>query len=366
MFPRFLSLFAALALVLGAPADAAPPDIEYHDGTFVVTEPLVVAPGATLSIENATVYLDFPTICPTKGSAGYCQPQITILAGGTLRVVNSTIDTHNWTPLNTDTAYAIVTLGGRIVAISSTFRHPRIIGGQGATATALIQGSTFTDGVHGLSLTRGMTGTIENSVFEDLRYGVAIHDGTSSLTSNVFRRITRDFGGGDFGRAIDIQATIVGEKAFENRSVITGNLVEDSHQALLSLNNDASSITDNVFRGNVIGTTIGAIVGDEVIRDALPLYTRNTLDGNETALSAYTSGLRQTPGAIELPIHGNAFLNTLCTEVVESSLPTGVVLTVNASDNWWGTPSGPVDRGPTCPATTGSVITSPWRTTPLD
>ena len=246
----------------GALDDPVPP-VGHHvleNGTFVITEPIVIGPGSSLTIRNATVWLDFPTTCsPVGGTLGYCQPQI-LATGGRVRIVRSTIDTHLYDPTETLSMYAISVLQGNLQVEHSTLRHARIVGGQGdGGGLSYVGDSVIEDGFQGLSFIRGMQARVEDSIFRNLTYGVAMRDAEGAIVDNEFRFIN---GNGAFGRAIDVENTIAGEKAYETLVTVEGNLVEDSHQALLNLNGFPNIIRDNVFRRNVSGTTIGLSVGD--------------------------------------------------------------------------------------------------------
>lgn len=359
---------AALLVAAGVfPAIADPVlpvgDQVLADGTFTITEPIVMAPGSTLTIRNATVWLDFPTTCPTRGSAGYCQPQI-MLNGATLKVVDSIIDTHLFEAGNTDSMYAIVTLGGRYDIQRSTFRHMRIMGAQGGVAggQSKLADSTFVDGFQGLSFTRGANVQVERNRFERLTYGLAVHDGGGLVQGNTFRQIG---GGGTFGRALDVQSTLVGDKAFVTAPTVAGNLVEDSHQALLVLGGEGVIVRDNTFRRNALGTTIGVAVGEDMQHAAPPVYERNRLEGNETAITVYTSGTPRTgPVTIGVDVRGSTLVGTTCTDVDVLPAPAGVTVSVDARDSWWGTEDGPANRSTDCPAVRGNVLTNPWLTAP--
>lgn len=365
---RAIVAVAALGVMAGvwpALADPVLPagDQVLADGTFTITEPVVMAPGSKLTIRNATVWLDFPTICPTRGSAGYCQPQI-MLNGATLEVVDSTIDTHLFEAGTTDSMYAIVALGGRYDIRRSIFRHMRIMGAQGGVAAgpSRVVDSTFVDGFQGLSFSRGAEVQVERNRFEQLTYGLAVHDGGGVVRGNTFSRIGGD---GTFGRAIDVQSTLVGDKAFVTTPTVEGNLVEDSHQALLVLGGQAVAVRDNTFRRNALGTTIGVAVGEDMQHAAPPVYQRNRLEANATAITVYTSGTPRTgPVTVGVDVRGTALVGTTCTDIDVLPTAAGVTVSVDARDSWWGTEDGPADRGPDCPAVRGNVPTSPWLTAP--
>jgi hypothetical protein len=361
-----MSLMFLTGLVgLGQPAsaDPVPPvgDQVLENGTFVITEPVIIGPASSLTIRNATVYLDFPTYCPTQGSAGYCQPQIMLL-GGTLKVLNSTIDTHLYDPAVINSGYAIASIGGELHIRNSVVRHARIVGAQGeARGPSTVIDSQIVDGYQGLNFTRGTEAVVRGNLFENLMFGVAAHDGRSFIIDNVFRNISKISGTGNpFGRAIDVQATIVGEKAFDTVVFVEGNTVVDSHQALLSLTNFATVIRDNVFRRNKIGSTIGIPMGDDMLHDEIPTYTSNQLINNETSIQLYASGNPREATEVTVPLQGNSFIDRGCIDVEIMPTAATVTLKADASQSWWGHEDGPVAKSSTCPATKGAVVVEPW------
>lgn len=357
-----LGLLLLFALLLpGAPAlgDPVPPAGHQvlENGTFTLTEPVVIGPGSSLTIRNATVWLDFPTTCPTRGTAGYCQPQIMAL-GGRLRIVDSTVDTHLYDPEDVDSMYAISILQGNLQIERSTLRHARIVGGQGdGGGLSYVADSVFEDGFQGLSFVRGMQVRVERNTFSDMTFGVAVRDAESTIADNVFRRIGSAT---NFGRAIDVQSTIAGEKAYKTLATVQGNLVEDSHQALLNLNNFPNVIRRNTFRRNVTGSTLGLAIGDNMLNRGAPVYTDNVLQGNGTALQVYASGAPSEPETYEVAVRNNSIVGTRCTDIEVLQTAATVTLKVDAAGNWWGRPEGPADKSATCPATKGSVTVEPW------
>lgn len=359
------AVLASLALSGGTPAmahthEAAPVlpvgDQVIENGEFTITEPIVMAPGSSLTIRNAKVWLDFPTVCPTRGSAGYCQPQI-MLNGATLRVQSSTLDTHNHVPGNVESMYMIAAVGGRVELTDSTFRHLRLMSVQGGGgAPSSVTGSHFVDSFQTLLFSRGSGARIEGNTFERSVYGVAVRDTSATVRGNVFRDIGS---AGEFGRAIDVQATLAGTGVWQTRPVVEDNLVEDSHQALLSLNSFPTVIRNNVFRRNVYGSTLGVNVGDAQPVH-VPVFEHNLLEENETAVTVYASGTSQNLTLVEVDLRDNALVETGCVDVDVLMRSDNIEVSADARGNWWGDEDGPVDRTEECPATRGRVLTTPW------
>ena len=365
-----LLLLAAL-LGLAAPATADPVlpvgDQVLENGTFVITEPIVMGPGSSLTIRNATVWLDFPTHCPTKGSAGYCQPQIMLL-GATLEVINSTIDTHLYDPAVLDSGYAIAAVGGELHFRDSVVRHARIVGSQGdGLGPSTVIDSQFVDGFQGLNFTRGSEAVVRGNLFENLMFGVAVRDGRSFITDNVFRSITKISGTGNpAGRAIDVQSTLAGEKAYDTVVYVEGNIVTDSHHALLSLTNFSTVIRDNVFRRNTYGAVIGVPIGDDMIHREIPTFTDNLLANNAASVQLYTSGTPREQTEVTVPLRGNSFIDRGCIDIEILETAATVTLKADATQSWWGHEAGPKDKSEDCPAIKGSVVTDPWLQQPPD
>lgn len=359
---RTRTLLAAAAIVAGtfgsASANPSPADRVIENTEITITEPIVVAPGATLTIRNATVWLDMQDICPTRGSIGYCQPHI--MALGTLVVEDSVIDSRLWSSAEPDTGYQINVIGGTARITGSTFRHFRNIGAQN-DARMEIADSTFVDGVQGPNFFRGATGTVRTSTFDTMLFGVATRDTTARIIGNTFRNIVRAYTGNPFGRAIDIQGTLVGEKAWTNTSVVEGNLIEDSYQGLLSLTPDRPQVHGNTFRRNIIGASIGLTTDSAVLGRGTPEFETNRFEGNVDAVQIYMSGTPATDETITVSLRRNAFTGTECTDVGVLRVAEGVRLTVDARQNWWGSAAGPQDRD-VCPAVSGPVDVEPWLT----
>lgn len=339
-------------------------DTTYSDGTYVFRENLVVGPGVTLTFHNAVVFLDAPSFCPTRGSAGYCQPSI-LLDGGRLRILDSVVDAHAWDPHDPDAGWSVAGVGAVIEIRDSTLTRYKSLGTQSpGDAPSVVRDSLFVHARGALSFIRGAVADVRGNTFQDVYAGVSFHDSESTLVGNVFRDVGRDFGAGLFGRAIDVQATLVGEKAYRALTLVEGNLVENATQGMLNLNGFPNEIRNNVFRRNQQALTIGLSVGTDILHSDAPLVTGNLFDDNQDGVFFYTSGVFRIPdtgAVIWAHIHGNSFLDR-CTEVFVGPINAQVELIVDARENWWGSAAGPQDRSEGCPALTGNVRYDPWLT----
>jgi hypothetical protein len=332
-------------------------------GNHVWDQPVVVGPGSTLTIKDATVWLDWvPPIC-TKGTAGYCQPNIMILAGGALEVIDSMLDNHGWLIDDADTGYAIHALGGTLRLEDSVFQHYKAIGGQGALARSTVTGSTFRWAISGVSFIRGSDADILGNSFEDVMFGVSIRDASGVVRGNRFNRSQRLFATEPFGRAIDVEDTIVGEKQFATMPIVEGNLIENGSQGMLNLNGFPNIVRNNTFRNNRIGASIGLSAGETTFNQAASSWTGNRFEGNLEALQVYVSGAPQNgTQAQAITLRGNSFLDTICTSVTAMPTAPSVALSVDANDNWWGSAAGPQDSSDGCPPVSGDVTADTWLT----
>lgn len=341
-------------------------DVVYEGGTFTITDHLVVPAGSTLTFRNAHVFLDAPVFCPTRGSAGYCQPSI-LAAGGTVRILHSVVESRHYDAHEPESGW---TLSG--VEAVFEIRHSTLTGYKGignqlpGAAPSLVEHNAFVHARGGVNFVRGAVAHVANNTFHDLWMGVSFHDSESVLVDNVFRDLGRDFGAGLFGRAIDVQSTLVGEKQFRALTRVERNLVENATQAMLNLNGFPNLVRHNVFRDNGIGLTIGVPMGDDILHSEAPIVEGNLFDDNRDALGFYTSGVARTPDyrvAITATLRGNSFVGTDCIEIGVARLGPAVTLTIDARQNWWGTSDGPQDHGPDCPALSGpGIVVDPWLT----
>lgn len=352
---------------LGTPQGAIPivGDVTYADGTFVFPENLVVGPGSTLTFRNAHVYLDAPLFCPSRGTAGYCQPSI-LVTGGTLRILDSVIDSHGYSASDPESGWNVAGIGAVFVIEGSTLTHYKSLGTQSpGLEPSLVQGNAFVDGRGPLAFIRGAEATVQGNLFQDVYEGVSFHDSPSLLQDNVFRHVGRDYGLGRVGRAIDVESTVVGDKAYRAMTRVEGNLVEDAVYGMLNLNGFPNEIRNNVFRDTKMALVIGVSVGDNMLHSEAPIVEGNRFERSGDAIGIYTSGLFATADsrdAVTIRASGNSFVGTACREVSFLGVSPRVDMTVDVRGNWWGSDVGPQDRGAGCPAFPAAVAYDPWLT----
>lgn len=338
-------------------------DTTIDGGAHIWTNPVVVN-GATLTIRNATVYLDYIWGCGPRSNVTVCTNNITIV-NGTLRVINSTLDSHVWSADMFDSGFRIEGWASTIDVENSVIQHYTHLGTEvPGPARSTITNSALKQGITSLYFWRGAEVDIVGNTFEDDYHAIEFRDTSGVIRGNHFNRSGRYVDEETMvGRAMDVETTTVGEKQFDSTAVIEDNLVENGSWGLLHLNGFASTIRNNVFRDNDLGINIGLIAGDNITHKDAPLLSGNVMDDNETAVHAYISGAPSDGlDTRTLDLRGTQFVNTTCQEIVATQVPDNTSLTVDATNSWWGTPDGPQSHGKKCPATAGDVKVSPWLT----
>lgn len=355
-------IFLALLLGLtGSVASAEPVEVPIviDGGEHTFIHQLVVPAGATLLIRNATVYLDAPKRCTIGGSIQPCLPELLVMPGGTLRVENSTFDTH--TPFKTGDpyrGYMMQTFGGRFILRDSTFRNVHVVAAElPGPASSEIRGNRFLAGGQTLTFVRGAEAVITNNLIEGSG-GIKIRDTRSIVEANTIRVS---------GTGIDVQTTSVGDKALPTEPTITGNLVEGAATGIYVQNSYTATVRRNVVRGGGFGAFLVVMTGDDAWGADPIAFTENTLEGNETAVRAAVviSGGASQRFDVVVPLRRNAIIETGCHALrVDAPSNPNVSLTLDARENWWGSQDGPQDRGPGCNAISGNAVVSPWLDAP--
>lgn len=363
----FLAALAATASVLApvAPAQAAPTVVvgsqTISGGEHTFTERIVVTPGSTLTIEDATIYLDQPRSCPIGGTVVVCNPHLFVMAGGTLVARNTTFDTHLPAgPLDPASGYMIYTYSGRLDIEDSTIIRANSVGGElrGPVPSRIVN-STIRDGVQAVSFIRGAEATIEGNTIVNTRFGIDIRDSDSVIKDNYIHVL---------GYGIDVQSTLVGEKIWSTRALVEGNIVENSIAGFYTLNGYGSVVRNNVFRGNGWAAVLGVNTGDRIVAPYEPIvFEGNTLENNSNGVRAYASvsGGQSEPIELVVPARGNSIVGTACRSA-QASVPVNpnVTVVLDARLNWWGSAAGPQSNGPECPATSGFAHVQPWLEAP--
>lgn len=360
-------LAAVLAFGLSttsAHAQVPPVDtLVFEDGEFIIAAPIVVGAGQRMVIRNATVWLDAPRNCPARGTVTYCQGAITLLEGELL-VTNSTIDSH--IPYVPGDAYSGITINGfgtsKIDADSSTFRNLRALNfelglNDGAPRLSTITNSLFQGGLRGPNFHRGTRAHITGNRFESVDFAIRAADSKSIIKDNFIT---------DAYRAIYVESSTVGQEIYDGTTVIEDNEIEDSFTGVLSLSIWPNVISNNVVRTSEVGLVLGVIRDDDdETATVMPIVELNELKDNLYSIFGYMVGSTAGAEAMVMKAHNNS-LEATCTDVYfpSDNLPDPIQFSFDATNNWWGSASGPTDTSAECPATTGNVITDPWLTAP--
>ncbi|HVL80543.1 MAG TPA: right-handed parallel beta-helix repeat-containing protein [Actinomycetota bacterium] len=354
-----LSLVTTLPAASQVPAVTATSTV-IEGGEHTFTEPLVVAPGATLTIRDAKVFLDAPRHCPTGGTVAFCRPHLFVMPGATLVAERVTFDTHRSVDIeDPSTGYMVYSYGGRLLISDSTILRANVVGGEApGHARSVVRDSTFSHGIQAISFTRGMDALIEGNTIAAHRFGIDVRDSSAVIRANTVSVL---------GYGIDVQSTQVGDKALPTRALVEDNVVTGSLGGFFTLNGFSSTVRGNTFEGNKWGAILGVNGGDAIVARERIVFERNRLAGNENALRSYVSVShgQSEPTDYIVPIRGNSIVGTTCRAVqVTSSTNPNVRLTLDARENWWGSPEGPLTNGDECPAVTGAALVEPWLQAP--
>ncbi|HWG91235.1 MAG TPA: right-handed parallel beta-helix repeat-containing protein [Candidatus Thermoplasmatota archaeon] len=333
-------------------------DHQYVGGVFVFTQPIVVAPGGSLTFRDATVYFDADRGCDAAAGVEYCPASILVSPGARLTVKRSTLDTRlpladRWT-----TYVHIRTAGGVLQFEDSTVQHVLRVAVLGAAlAPSTFTNTTFRDGATGISAGKAARIEVRNSVFEDLFEGVSFDDASGLLHGNRFSRLPNF--------AVWLQSTAVGEKALPSPLSVVGNHFEDNRVHLITTINYPILIENNRFeRAGIRAVTVGMNMGDQALNLATPRILGNRfLDNPENILLYMNTAGRRFEQAQTVNVEGNSFEGKRCKDLQTSFFQDTVRVHVDATLNWWGSPEGPQDHGPGCPALSGHGIrVDPWLT----
>lgn len=366
MKKRLISLLA-LTATLGLPtvAEAAPTvvvgSLTIEGGVHTFTEQIIVTPGSTLTVKDATIFLDATSSCPIRGNVTFCHPQLFVMAGGTLVTDGATFDTHNPVVINPASGgYLILSYGGVLDIDNTTFNHANTVGGEGpGPRPSRIRNSTFFESLYPISMIRGMEGIIENNEIIASRQGIHVRDADSVIVGNNI-----SVG----GNGIDVQATKVGAIAgLTTRTRVEDNYVTGGLRAFFTLNAWQSTVRNNTFDGAVLGAQIGVLTGEDIPVEEQIIFDNNILSNNETALYTYANveGGQELPIEVVVPIRNSSIIGTTCTSALVNPPGAATVhLIMDAKNNWWGSAQGPQGNGQDCPAIVGDVLYEPWLSAP--
>lgn len=363
---KFLAASALLTLLVPVAGSADPigptpaayivvGDEVIDGGTHVWNMPVIVTPGSSLTIRNATVFVDWrPAVC-TYGTIGTCPNPIQV-TDGTLRIHDSTIDTHVWDVTDGFSGWGVTGNGATFDLQRNTFIHYEGFGTQGqGSARSIVKDNTMSWATAAITFWRGAEADIIGNDISHALYGITVRDTTALVEDNHLHEVFRDWTG--FGRALDIQSTLVGQRLFTTMPIVRNNIIENGSQGILSLNGFPAEFRGNTIRNNVVGATIGIPVGKNIASSAWSVWDRNVFDGNELQANVYINGAPEEPTVYPFGFHGNSLIGDSCVDVKRNALAPTAVLTIDANDNWWGTPDGPRPPRDGCARLIGGEIT---------
>lgn len=337
------------AVPAGATARAIVGNEVWENGTFLVTEPVVVLPGSSLTIRNAVVDFRVPELCsPIGGTLGYCQPDVTVKPGGRLLVESSTITA----PADTWRMWPFFWILGEASIRDNVFERFNGMNFQ-VTGSGVVSGNEISDMIGEVAAWRGTTPLFEDNWIHDSHGGIGAQDASPTIRGNVLERIS--------GYAIRVQESIVGDKAHVTAPIVEGNVVRDSFEGVFTDSGFPYTISGNRFEGVRYGIVVRAATHESTVHQGTPLVEGNTVIGSRIALYAVAlQPIQPRPEPVVVTFRDNSILDTICTPVKAAS-NANVHVQADARENWWGGASGPAGGGD-CPATEGDVLYDPWLT----
>lgn len=304
-------------------------DERWQDDERTLTERVVLAPGASLTVEDSQLTIDRSQECtPVRVNGNYCAPDIHVLAGAEL-VLERVELVHLSHPISETVAAD----AGGIIIQDSTIEGagPILVQGPGGSLTMV--GSEVTDMEGEVAVFRGADGLIEGNTFEGIGSTVGAQDASPTIHANMFTGVDE---------AIRAQASIVGEKAFSTAPTITENTFVGGGTGVFTDSGYGVTIEDNTF----VDQEYRAISHRIPVQDGLVHWSPATITGNifedqHKVLNVYTPGHSGLNHPVTVEMHQNS-IDAWCVYISASAGPNAP-LTVDATDNWWGSSDGPQD-----------------------
>lgn len=165
------------------------------------------------------------------------------------------------------------------------------------------------------------------------------------------------------GAGIGIFDSVPGAQAYDN--VVINNEAKDNGLPGIAMHGHTlgQNLDDNLIIGNLISGN-----GADTMDAVTPGPTGINVFGVSSIIGTVITGNVIDDEAVDIaantPAQVNAHLNSLLGERIGvDNLNMNMVGTVDATENWWGSPGGPGTRGATTVNGTGVVFT-PWLTRP--
>lgn len=167
---------------------------------------------------------------------------------------------------------------------------------------------------------------VAENVFESADLGIVAQESDVTLSKNQFLQVTQS-----------------GVAAFASRVVAQGNRIERCQRAGIYLQEPqaGSRIEGNTARNCGTGKPGNPLAwgGGIVVDGGSPQIQRNQLSGNDVGLVI----LRGRPVANSNNFEANRFYGAFAVEGANQTQPADQI---DATNNWWGAPSGPVPPSP--------------------
>lgn len=342
------------------------------DGTYTFRDYLVVPAGATLTIRNATVWLDADRLCTGRTNlpgAYRCQPQLEV--HGALVVESSTLDTRNWQD-DVDHGFILDVERGTARIANSTLRHyVGVSFVQAGPAPTVVEGNAFREGVGAIRFMQGVDAVFRRNLVDGVRDGVLVSDAATPIEDNVFLNVTRSFDAAGYNWAIAVTSASPNDHAWRADGPVRRNLVDNATAGIVTRTGSANVIEDNVVRNVQAGMLLGVVQDGAALARDTPIVRRNLVEHAREGvrISGHATTGPSADSFEALSLEDNALVDITCIGVRVTPLPDGVSLAVDARAVWWGDGRGPRDASPECPAVlvedpAATVDASPWLRAP--
>lgn len=374
-----LLALALLAIPLSAivPAAADVPLVRvivghevWEDGEFTLRNAVFVGPGATLTVRNATLWLDANRTCTQRTNLPglyQCVPHLGI-HGGTLVLEDSVVDTHRWDGHDADTGFILEVQQGVARIRGSTLQHYRQVSFvMAGDAPSTVEGTTFREGAGPVRAMQGVELSFRGNVIEDGHDGIWVSDAAPDVQGNVIRRLDRGFDLGSPRYGVWAFTSSPQDRAWPMLGSIRGNLIEGVPVGILVQAGTPVLVEENVVRQADRGISINVQAdGIGVVRES-PIVRRNVVENSTHGftLSGTSSTGTRSQSHRTVDLTENVFRDIRCHTVWLRVLPANLTVDVDARATYWGDREGPSLSNPECAAlrvdtAAITIDTDPW------